>query len=159
MRHVVFVVIYWIASCVSFPAYADEKAAQSWIQKEFQPSSLSPQQQAREMQWFIQTAAQLRQQGLQKIKVVSEIIPTHEYEAKVLSRAFKEITGIEVEHQVITEGEVVDKLERAMQLGRSEYDAWISDSDLIGTHYRYGEIEALSDYIKQAGQPYTNPPA
>lgn len=157
MRHVVFVVISWIASCVSFPANADEKAAQSWIQKEFQPSSLSPQQQAREMQWFIQTAAQLRQQGLQKIKVVSEIIPTHEYEAKVLARAFKEITGIVVEHQIITEGEVVNKLERAMQLGRSEYDAWISDSDLIGTHYRYGEIEALSDYIKQAGQPYTNP--
>ena len=27
-----------------------------------------------------------------------------------------------------------------MQSGKIIYDGWISDSDLIGTHYRYGKI-------------------
>ncbi len=138
-------------------AWADEKAAQTWIQTEFQPSTLTQTQQMREMQWFIEAAASLKKRGLQKIKVVSEIIPTHEYEARVLARAFKEITGIAVEHQLISEGELVERLALAMQKGKSDYDAWVSDSDLIGTHYRSGAIEALSDYMKQAGKPYTNP--
>ena len=34
-----------------------------------------------------------------------------------------------------------------MQSGKSIYDGWISDSDLIGTHYRYGKILALTDYM------------
>ena len=44
-----------------------------------------------------------------------------------------------------------------MQSGKSIYDGWISDSDLIGTHYRYGAILPLSDYISGAGKEYTNP--
>ena len=43
-----------------------------------------------------------------------------------------------------------------MQSGKSIYDGWISDSDLIGTHYRYGAILPLSDYMAGAGE-WTNP--
>ena len=58
--------------------------AQSWIAKEFQPSTLTAAEQLAEMTWFIRAAAPYR--GMQ-IRVVSEQIPTHEYESKVLARA------------------------------------------------------------------------
>ena len=44
-----------------------------------------------------------------------------------------------------------------MQSGRSIYDGWITDSDLIGTHYRYGAVLPLSDFMAGAGKAYTNP--
>jgi glycerol transport system substrate-binding protein len=44
-----------------------------------------------------------------------------------------------------------------MQSGKSIYDGWISDSDLIGTHYRYGKILSLSDYMEGSGKEWTNP--
>jgi glycerol transport system substrate-binding protein len=43
--------------------------------------------------------------------VVSETIPTHEYEAKTLTKAFEEITGIKVSHDLIQEGDVIEKLQ------------------------------------------------
>ena len=46
------------------------------------------------------------------IKVVSETIATHEYEAKVLGKAFEEITGIEgLPFDLIQEGDVIEKLQ------------------------------------------------
>jgi glycerol transport system substrate-binding protein len=89
--------------------------------------------------------------------VVSETITTHEYESKTLAKAFEEITGIKVKHDLIQEGDVVEKLQTSMQSGKSIYDGWISDSDLIGTHYRYGKIMNLTDYMAGAGKEYTNP--
>ena len=52
---------------------------------------------------------------------------------------------------------MVEKLQTSMQSGKSIYDGWISDSDLIGTHYRYGKILNLTDYMTGAGKEYTNP--
>ncbi|MFX6743474.1 hypothetical protein ABTH23_20485, partial [Acinetobacter baumannii] len=69
--------------------------------------------------------------------VVSETITTHEYEANTLAKAFTEITGIRIKHDVIQEGDVVEKIQTQMQSGRNVYDAWVNDSDLIGTHFRY----------------------
>src|SRR5206468_4259285 len=57
----------------------------------------------------------------------------------------------------IQEGDVVEKLQTSMQSGKSIYDGWISDSDLIGTHYRYGKIMPLTDYMAGTGKEYTNP--
>jgi glycerol transport system substrate-binding protein len=139
------------------PALADEAAARRWIDQEFQPSTLSKEQQLAELKWFITAAAQLRAQGVAEISVVSETITTHEYEAKKLARAFAEITGIRVKHDLIQEGDVVEKLQTSMQSGRSIYDGWITDSDLIGTHYRYGAVLPLSDFMAGAGKAYTNP--
>jgi len=52
---------------------------------------------------------------------------------------------------------VVEKLQTSMQSGKSIYDGCITDSDLIGTHYRYGKILNLTDYMTGAGKEYTNP--
>ena len=43
-------------------ASADEAAARSWIDQEFQPSTLSKEQQLAELKWFIAAAAQLKAQ-------------------------------------------------------------------------------------------------
>ncbi|WP_323017862.1 ABC transporter substrate-binding protein [Castellaniella sp.] len=138
-------------------AWAGMTEAQQWIDTEFQPSTLNKDQQKAEMQWFIDAAAKLKAQGVNEISVVSETLTTHEYESKVLAKAFAEITGIKVTHDLIQEGDVVEKLQTSMLSGKSIYDGWISDSDLIGMHYRYGEVLSLTDYMKGAGKEYTNP--
>jgi glycerol transport system substrate-binding protein len=110
-----------------------------------------------EMKWFIDAAKKLQAKGVKEISVVSETITTHEYESKTLAKAFEEITGITVKHDLIQEGDVVEKLQTSMQSGKSIYDGWISDSDLIGTHYRYGKIMNLTDYMAGKGKEWTNP--
>jgi glycerol transport system substrate-binding protein len=146
-----------ITCLLSGQAYAGEAEAQKWIDNEFQPSTLSKDQQMAEMKWFIEAANKLKEQGVTDVSVVSETITTHEYEAKTLARAFAEITGITVHHDLIQEGDVVEKLQTSMQSGKSIYDGWISDSDLIGTHYRYGEVLSLTDYMSGEGKQWTNP--
>ncbi len=136
---------------------ADEAAAKKWIDAEFQPSTLNKDQQLTEMKWFIEAAKKLTAKGVKEISVVSETLTVHEYESKTLAKAFEEITGIKVKHDLIQEGDVVEKLQTSMQSGKSIYDGWISDSDLIGTHYRYGKILALSDYMVGKGKEFTNP--
>ena len=44
------------------------------------------------------------------------------------AKAFTEITGIKVTHDIIQEGDVVEKIQTQMQSGRNIYDAWINDS-------------------------------
>jgi glycerol transport system substrate-binding protein len=131
--------------------------ARRWINAEFQPSSLSRSEQEDEMRWFASVGEQLRNKGVSEIRVVSETIDTHSYEATVLSRAFEEITGIKVVQALIHEGQVVEQLQEATRQKTSPYDGWISDSDLIGTHFRQGEVIPLSDYMSGAGKAYTNP--
>jgi len=138
-------------------AWADEAAAKKWVETEFQPSTLTKDQQMAEMKWFIDAAQKLQAKGVKEISVVSETLTTHEYESKVLAKAFAEITGIKVNHDLIQEGDVVEKLQTSMQSCKSIYDGWISDSDLIGTHYRYGKIMNLTDYMAGAGKEFTNP--
>ncbi|MCZ2497087.1 carbohydrate ABC transporter substrate-binding protein [Xylophilus sp. Kf1] len=138
-------------------AGAGEADAKKWIDSEFQPSTLSKDQQTAEMKWFIDAAKKLQAKGVKEISVVSETLTTHEYESKTLAKAFSEITGIKVTHDLIQEGDVVEKLQTSMQSGKSIYDGWISDSDLIGTHYRYGKILSLTEYMAGAGKEWTNP--
>jgi len=135
-------------------ASADTAAAKKWIDSEFQPSTLSKAAQMSEMEWFIKAAEPFK--GM-KIKVVSETIPTHEYESKVLAKAFKEITGIDVTHDLIQEGDVIEKLQTQMQSGENIFDAYINDSDLIGTHYRYGYVVNLTDWMTGEGKDVTLP--
>ena len=138
-------------------ASAGEAEAKKWIDAEFQPSTLSKDQQMAEMKWFIEAANKLKAKGVKEISVVSETITTHEYESKTLAKAFEEITGIKVKHELIQEGDVVEKLQTSMQSGKSIYDGWVSDSDLIGTHYRYGKMMSLTEYMNGAGKEFTNP--
>lgn len=97
-----------------------------WIGSEFKPSTLTPEQQLAELQWFIKAAEPFR--GM-KINVVSETITTHEYESKVLAKAFSEITGIQLTHDLLQEGDVVEKLQTQMQSDKNIYDGWVNDSD------------------------------
>lgn len=137
-------------------AFADQysDAAKKWVSGEFTPSTLSQEEQLKEMAWFTEAAKPFR--GME-IKVVSETITTHEYESKVLAKAFEEITGIKLTHDLIQEGDVVEKLQTEMQSNRSIYDAYINDSDLIGTHFRYGKAYPISDYIESEGKDVTLP--
>ncbi|NQW79780.1 MAG: carbohydrate ABC transporter substrate-binding protein [Polaromonas sp.] len=146
-----------LATALTSPVWADEAAAKRWIDSEFQPSTLSKAQQTTEMKWFIDAAKKLQAKGVTEISVVSETLTTHEYESKTLAKAFQEITGIKVNHDLIQEGDVVEKLQTSMQSGKSIYDGWVTDSDLIGTHYRYGNILNLTDYMTGKGKPWTNP--
>ena len=145
------------ALAVASQGWAGEAEARKWVDSEFQPSTLSKDQQMAEMKWFIDAAKKLQAKGVKEISVVSETITTHEYESKTLAKAFEEITGIKVKHDLIQEGDVVEKLQTSMQSGKSIYDGWISDSDLIGTHYRYGKVMNLTDYMAGKGKEYTNP--
>ena len=118
----------------SVTAMAGTNEAKKWVETEFQPSTLSQADQMKEMEWFIKAAEPFK--GMD-IKVVSETITTHEYESKTLAKAFTEITGIKVTHDLIGEGDVIEKLQTQMQSNKNIYDAYINDSDLIGTHFRY----------------------
>jgi|TARA_B110000037_G_scaffold109670_1_gene126899 glycerol transport system substrate-binding protein len=134
-------------------SFADVEDAERWL-PEFQPSTLDPEQQLAEMQWFIDAA---RPFAGMEIKVVSETITTHEYEAQVLAKAFTEITGIQVTHDLIGEGDVVEKLQTQMQSGENIYDAYVNDSDLIGTHFRYQQVRNLSDWMASEASAVTSP--
>jgi glycerol transport system substrate-binding protein len=135
-------------------AYAGTAEAKKWVNDEFQPSTLSNQQQMTEMEWFVKAAAPFK--GME-INVLSETIPTHEYESKVLTKAFEEITGIKVNHQLLGEGEVVQAVQTQMQTGRNLYDAYINDSDLIGTHSRLQLAVNLTDWMAGEGKDVTLP--
>lgn len=134
--------------------YAGKSDANRWINDEFQPSTLSKSEQRNEMNWFIKASKPY--QGME-INVLSETIPTHEYESKVLTKAFEEITGIKVNHQLLGEGEVVQAVQTQMQTNRNLYDAYINDSDLIGTHSRLQLAVNLSDFMAGEGKNVTLP--
>jgi glycerol transport system substrate-binding protein len=75
----------------------------------------------------------------------------------VLTKAFEEITGIKVNHQLLGEGEVVQAVQTQMQTNRNLYDAYINDSDLIGTHSRLQLAVNLTDWMAGEGTDVTNP--
>jgi glycerol transport system substrate-binding protein len=135
-------------------AETPEEAAQLWIDGEFTESTLTPEQQLEELQWFAEAAEPFRGE---EINVVSETITTHEYESQVLTQAFEDITGIRVNHDLIAEGDVIEKLQTQVQSGENIYDAYVNDSDLIGTHWRNGDVLPLSDYIEGEGAEVTSP--
>jgi glycerol transport system substrate-binding protein len=128
--------------------------AEKYVDEEFTPSTLSKEQQMEEMRWFIEAAKPYC--GM-KINVVSETITTHEYEAQTLAPAFTEITGIELTHDLIQEGDVIEKLQTQFASGENIYDAYVNDSDLIGTHFRSGLVVPLSEYMKGEGKDVTLP--
>ena len=108
------------------------------------------------MEWFIKAATPFK--GM-KLSTVSEILSIHDYESKVLTKAFAEITGIQVNHELMDEGLLVDKIEVEIQSGKPIYDFWMNDSDFIGTHPRYNDIVggSLTDFMANDGKDITNP--
>jgi len=129
-------------------------AAERWIDEEFQPSVLSREEQVEEMEWFIRASEPFR--GME-INVVAEAVPTHDYEAEVLTRAFEEITGIRVNMQIIGEGDVVQALQTQLQTGRNIYDMYVNDADLVGMHSRLGRTINLDEWMAGEGADVTSP--
>src|SRR5436305_6506380 len=142
------------SAAVTAPAFADEAAAKKWIDSEFQPSTLSKDDQMKEMQWYMKAAEPFK--GME-INVTSETLTVHEYESKTLAKAFEEITGIKVKHDIIQEGDVVEKIQTQMQSGKNIYDGWINDSDFIGTHPRYNQTVNLMNWMSGEGKDVTLP--
>ena len=154
MKSTLAVAISAALAVASGNALAGAAEAEKWVNDEFQPSTLSAEDQMKEMEWFIKAAEPY--QGME-INVLSETIPTHTYESETLTKAFEEITGIKVNHQLLGEGEVVQAVQTQMQTKRNLYDAYINDSDLIGTHSRLQLAVNLTDFMAGEGADVTNP--
>jgi ABC-type glycerol-3-phosphate transport system substrate-binding protein len=104
----------------------------------FTPSTLEIDAQLAEMAFFVRAAAPFR---VQRIHVVSASIPTHEYDERVLARAFHDITGVRVHHDLVHEGELVERIQQQTRTGRNlswfRYD-WFQREDLqCGFEQRY----------------------
>ena len=141
----------------STPSYAQQvDAAKKWVDSEFQPSTLGKDEQMAEMEWFIKAATPFK--GM-TVSTVSEILSIHDYESKTLTKAFADITGIQVNHELMDEGLLVDKIEVEIQSGKPIYDFWMNDSDFIGTHPRYKDIVggSLTDFMANDAKDITNP--
>lgn len=138
--------------------HADEKdtraIAERLVDEHFQESTLTREQQIEELMWFAKAAKPF--QGME-ISTVAEGLTTHIYERDVLAEAFTELTGIEVTHNIIGEGDVVNNMQTQMQSGRNIYDGYVNDTDSIGTHIRYGTTVNISEAMKNEWADYTLP--
>ncbi|KZZ36752.1 ABC transporter substrate-binding protein [Oleiphilus sp. HI0086] len=124
------------------------------ISTELQPSTLTPQEQYQELAWFADAAQDYKDI---QVRVVSERIDTHFYEANTLAKAFFELTGIHVVHEITGEDDVIKKMQAQISTGKSLYDAYINDSDLIGFHIRSNETLRLDTFMKNEGAKVTLP--
>jgi glycerol transport system substrate-binding protein len=122
--------------------------------KFFDPSTLSEEERIAELRWFREVSRPFR--GF-SIRSVAEDIRTHYWESTDLAVAFEEITGIHVEHEIIGEGAVVERLVEQQRTGRRIYDIYVNDADLTGTHLRTGGVVNLTDYMAGEGRVFTNP--
>lgn len=130
------------------------EAAERWIDEEFQPSAISREEQMQEMAWFVEACEPYR--GME-IRSTAENIRTHVYESEVLTQAFEDICGISVTHDIIGEGDVVERLQTQLNSGEVIYDIYVNDADLIGTHLRFGQTLNLTEYMAGEGADITSP--
>lgn len=144
MKHIIQCLI--VVGCgfvLSFPVLAKDKI-DFWLKTEFTQSTLSYEDQYSEMEWFAKKSEPY--QGL-TIRVTSEIINTHLYEANVLAKAFHDITGIRVIHEVSSEDDIVKKFSYQLTSDDSIYDAHIVDTDLIGLLARSGKVIPIKEIM------------
>lgn len=142
----------FISQAHAYKAGSDE-AIKYWAEQ-FSNSSLTYKQRINEMRWFRDTAQKFKGK---RIRSIAEGIQTHKWESEVLTKAFHEITGITITHDIRGEGTVVELLMKQLTSGRNKYDIYVSDADLIGTHMRLDATVNLTRYMKQEGKYFTNP--
>ncbi|NRA25242.1 MAG: carbohydrate ABC transporter substrate-binding protein, partial [Oleispira sp.] len=130
-----------------------DEAIDYWA-KEFNRSTLTHSEIVNELEWFRQSAKKFKGK---RIRSVAEGIKTHYWERDVLARAFHEVTGILVDHDIRGEGAVVDFLMKQLTSGKNTYDIYVSDADLIGTHMRIDGTVNLTRYMNEEGKEFTNP--
>lgn len=142
-----------LCSCEGTVSRSQREAIERWVDV-LQPASIGRQEMTRELEWFARAAAPLK--GL-KVRSVAEDIKTHVWESQVLTRAFNEITGIEVTYDIRSEGEVVDNILQQMLTNRRIYDIYVNDADLVGTHLRADSALDLTEYMAGEGADVTDP--
>jgi len=118
-------------------------AIEPWVEY-LQPSSLSKDEQRKELKFFVEAAKPF--QGM-TVNAVSESSGTHKFESNVLSQAFEDLTGIKVQHSLMGEGSMVSKLETEEQTQQDLYDIYTVDSDFIGTFPRMQTVHPVEDYM------------
>lgn len=151
---IILTVVVAVSVVISGLSFAvDHAVLQKWVE-EFQPCVISKEDQMKELEWFANAAEPYKGK---KIRSVAEGIKTHQWEADVLAKAFEEITGITVIHDIIGEGEIVDRVQRQIQTRRKLYDIYVNDADLIGTHLRLDSALNFTEYMAGEGQEVTNP--
>lgn len=147
------------AICLFLPAASvpagglENSAVNKWADF-FEPSALSREERVEELAWFRSVSERFRGK---RIRSTAEDIKTHFWERDVLAKAFEEITGIHVTHEIIGEGSVVQRLMEQLKSGRIIYEIYVNDSDLVGTHLRSGGVVNLTAYMADEGRPFTNP--
>ena len=150
-KFIFMVSLVLITTAVEADQYDD--AIKKWA-RQFQPSALTLEEQMAELKWFHDAGAAF--QG-KKIKSAAEHIKTHYWERDVLTKAFEEITGIKVVHEIIGEGVVVRNITEQIMTGRVIFDIYVNDADMIGTHLRLNRVVDLGKYMQGSGRQYTNP--
>jgi glycerol transport system substrate-binding protein len=119
-----------------------------------EPSALTREERIEELTWFARAAVPFK--GF-TVTSVAEDIKTHRWESEILSRAFEEITGIEVKHEIIGEGEVISKILQQMMTNRRIYDIYVNDADMVGTHLRADSALNLTEFMAGEGREVTDP--
>lgn len=130
-----------------------EDTIRKWAQY-FSHSTLTEEERIRELRWFVEVTQPFRGRT---IRSVAEDIRTHYWEQEILTVAFEELTGIHVEHDIIGEGSLVERLVEQQTTGRRIYDIYVNDADLVGTHLRTGGVVNLTEYMAAEGAAFTNP--
>lgn len=130
-----------------------QSAIQKWASF-FQPTVYSNKEILKELKWFHDISKPFRGK---RIRSTAEDIKTHFWERDVLAKAFEEITGIHVDHEIIGEGSVVQRIMEQQKSGRLIYHIYVNDADLVGTHLRSLGVVNLTSYMKGDGKKYTNP--
>lgn len=139
---------------ISASAMSSEELIHKWVDSEFTESTLTKEQRIKELQWFAKAAKPYK--GLE-VHVVSESIETHQYESNILAKAFSQITGIKLIHEITGEDDVVKKIQTQTEKDIPLYDAYVNDSDFIGTHFRSGKVISIDDLISGPAKSVTNP--
>jgi len=120
----------------------------------FPNTTLSQEEVMKELRWFADASKPFRGMSL---RAVAESMGVHVYEADVIAKAFQKLTGIKVQQDIIDEGSVIERIYTQMATGKTIYELYVNDSDLIGTHLRRGLVLNLSEFMKGAGKDVTNP--
>ena len=120
----------------------------------FPNSTLTMEEKLKELEWFVRASAPYR--GM-KVKSVAESIAVHTWESENLTKPFEELTGIQVTHDIIDEGSVVERIYTQVASGKKVYDIYVNDTDLVGTHLRKQTCINLTEYMNGEGKDVTNP--
>ena len=107
------------------PAFADMAAAQKWVDIGI-PAFGAFERRADEGDGVVHQRRQAIRQAWRSTccRKAFRLTPMNR---QTLTKAFEEITGIKVNHQILGEGEVVQAVQTQMQTNRNLYDAYVND--------------------------------